>query len=402
MRVIRSSPSSSSGPAEPRSPSDEDHRWMALALDEARAAAAAGEVPVGAVLVRDGRLVATGRNAPVATHDPSAHAEMAALRTAGQALGNYRLDGCTLYVTLEPCAMCAGAMLHARLSRVVFGAADARTGAAGSVLDLFGFGQLNHQTAVQGGVMGEDCGALLQDFFRARRAQARAQAQPVREDALRTPEGRFDGLVAFDAPPAFTTELPVLAGLRMAYVDVDRLSAQGTGSARRGILCLHGAGQWGHLFRHLPALLPERRLLIPDLVGFGRSDKPKKDGAHALDWHAEVLADWLLALDIAEFGLIVHPDMAALADRVVGRAAAKGMVSGPRLALPQALLAVRGAEAEQAARAWAAPFPDKGHEAALRAWPVRRRPVQDLSADAARTLAAQWRTLEGPMGYSPG
>lgn len=376
-------------------PQDEDHRWMALALDEARAAAAAGEVPVGAVLVRDGRMVATGRNAPVATHDPSAHAEMAALRAGGQALGNYRLDGCTLYVTLEPCAMCAGAMLHARLDRVVFGAADARTGAAGSVLDLFGIGQLNHHAAVQGGVMDEECGALLQDFFRGRRAQARAQAQPVRDDALRTPEARFAG---FDGPHVFVSELPALGGLRLAYADRGDAVADAAQDRRPVLLCLHGAAQWGHLFRHLPDLLPGHRVLIPDLIGFGRSDKPKKEALHTREWHAEVLLQWLAALGIGEVGLIVHPDMSGLADLLAGQ----GAIAGPRLVIPPAALVVRGAAAEDAARAWAAPFPDKGHEAGLRAWAARRRPVQDLSADAARALAARWQALEGPMGYSRG
>lgn len=373
-------------------PQDEDHRWMALALDEARAAAAAGEVPVGAVLVRDGRMVATGRNAPVATHDPSAHAEMAALRAAGQALGNYRLDGCTLYVTLEPCAMCAGAMLHARLDRVVFGAADARTGAAGSVLDLFGIGQLNHHTAVQGGVMDEECGALLQDFFRGRRAQARAQAQPVRDDALRTPEARFAG---FDEPHAFVSELPALGGLRLAYVDRGGVAGDCT-QRRPVVLCLHGAGQWGHLFRHLPDLLPGHRVLIPDLIGFGRSDKPKKEALHTREWHAEVLRQWLAALGVGEVGLILHPDMADLAGLLAGQ----GAIAGPPLVISPSALAVDAAAAEDAARAWAAPFPDKGHEAALRAWGARRRPVQDLRPDAARALADQWRARRGPMGYS--
>jgi len=138
---------------------------MAVALAEARQAADAGEVPIGAVLVKDGRVVASGRNAPISLHDPSAHAEINALRAGGAALGNYRLDGCELFVTLEPCAKCAGAMLHARLARVVFGAPDPKTGAAGSVLDLFRETRLNHRTAVQGGVLADECQALLQGFF---------------------------------------------------------------------------------------------------------------------------------------------------------------------------------------------------------------------------------------------
>ena len=120
---------------------------MRLALAEARAAADAGEVPVGAVVVKDGRVIATGRNAPIAAHDPTAHAEIVALRAAAEALSNYRLDGCQLFVTLEPCAMCAGAMLHARLDRVVYGAADPKTGAAGSVVNLFADARLNQSYA---------------------------------------------------------------------------------------------------------------------------------------------------------------------------------------------------------------------------------------------------------------
>ena len=167
-----------------------DEHWMGLALDQARQAAAAGEVPVGAVVVKDGQLVATGRNAPIAGHDPTAHAEVMALREAARVLGNYRLDGCTLYVTLEPCAMCSGAMLHARLARVVFGAADPRTGVAGSVLNLFAQPLLNHQTQVTGGVLADDCAKVLKDFFRPKRMNL----DPVREDALRTPDAAFANL----------------------------------------------------------------------------------------------------------------------------------------------------------------------------------------------------------------
>lgn len=144
---------------------------MQLALAQAALAGAAGEVPVGAVVIRDGVVIACGHNAPIANHDPSAHAEMQALRAAARFLGNYRLPECELFVTLEPCAMCAGAMLHARLKRVVFGASDPKTGAAGSVVDLFAQARLNHQTAVQGGVLAQSCAAVLQDFFKQRRTQ---------------------------------------------------------------------------------------------------------------------------------------------------------------------------------------------------------------------------------------
>jgi tRNA(adenine34) deaminase len=146
-----------------------DRQFMQHALDQARLAAIAGEVPVGAVLVRDGKIISRGFNQPIANSDPSAHAEMMALRAAAQIESNYRLPGSTLYVTLEPCIMCAGAILHARVERVVFGAADPKTGAAGSVLNVFSEKQINHQTLVEGGIMGNECGQVLRDFFKGRR-----------------------------------------------------------------------------------------------------------------------------------------------------------------------------------------------------------------------------------------
>ena len=142
-----------------------DDAAMHLALDQALNAQLAGEVPVGAVIVRDGQVIATGYNRPVTTHDPTAHAEIVALRHAAQLLGNYRLPDCELYVTLEPCAMCAMALMHARFKRVVFGAFDPKTGAAGSVVDLFANGQLNHHTGIIGGVLEHECGQVLRDFF---------------------------------------------------------------------------------------------------------------------------------------------------------------------------------------------------------------------------------------------
>ncbi len=145
---------------------------MRLALDQARNAWALGEVPVGAVVVKDGEVIATGFNQPIGTHDPTAHAEVMALRAAATLLGNYRLPGCVLYVTLEPCAMCSGAMMHARLAQVVYGAADPKTGVCGSVLNLFEQEKLNHHTELVGGVLEEECSALLKAFFAERRQQA--------------------------------------------------------------------------------------------------------------------------------------------------------------------------------------------------------------------------------------
>jgi tRNA(adenine34) deaminase len=147
-----------------------DAKYMSEALALAVVAKQAGEVPVGAVVVEGGRIIGRGFNAPISSHDPTAHAEIQALRAAALALGNYRLSGCTLYVTLEPCAMCAGAIQHARLARVVFGAADPKTGACGSVINLFSEPLLNHHTRVEGGMLASQCGELLTSFFRERRA----------------------------------------------------------------------------------------------------------------------------------------------------------------------------------------------------------------------------------------
>ena len=152
---------------------EHDELFMRVALDLASEAEACGEVPVGAVVVKDGEIVGRGYNHPISGHDPTAHAEIVAMRDAAQRLDNYRLGGCDLYVTLEPCAMCAGAMLHARIARVVFGAADPKTGACGSVIDLFAEARLNHHAQVTAGVLACESAALLQRFFAARRRQLR-------------------------------------------------------------------------------------------------------------------------------------------------------------------------------------------------------------------------------------
>ncbi|MGE0873953.1 MAG: tRNA adenosine(34) deaminase TadA [Burkholderiales bacterium] len=148
---------------------DDDEAFMRRALALARRAAADGEVPVGAVLVRDGLVAGEGWNHPVGGKDASSHAEIEAIRAANRAAQNYRIPGSTLYVTLEPCVMCIGAMFHARVARVVYGAPDPKTGAAGSVIDLFGESRLNHHATVEGGLLAEECGALLREFFAARR-----------------------------------------------------------------------------------------------------------------------------------------------------------------------------------------------------------------------------------------
>ncbi len=154
-----------------------DLAMMRLAIDQALNAATVGEVPVGAVLVRDRTVIATGFNHPIGSHDPTAHAEIRALRAAAEQLGNYRLTECSLYVTLEPCAMCCGAMIHARIKRLYFGASDPKTGACGSVLDLMAEPRLNHHTQVHAGLLADDCGRLLRDFFAIRRRRSGAGAE---------------------------------------------------------------------------------------------------------------------------------------------------------------------------------------------------------------------------------
>lgn len=144
--------------------------WMQVALSLAHQAAQAGEVPVGAIIVKDGLIIGRGSNAPIGLHDPSAHAEIIALRDAAKNIANYRLVGCTMYVTLEPCAMCAGAIQHARIATLVYGASDAKTGACGSVVNLMAETKLNHHTEVISGIMADECSATLSQFFKERRA----------------------------------------------------------------------------------------------------------------------------------------------------------------------------------------------------------------------------------------
>lgn len=346
---------------------------MRLALEQARQAQQRGEVPVGAVLVRGGEALALGHNQPIASHDPTAHAEMLALRAGAQRLGNYRLEDCELYVTLEPCAMCAQAMLHARLKRVVFGATEPKTGAAGSVLDLFALPQLNHQTAVQGGVLADECAAVLQGFFRARRQEAQRQAQPLRQDALRTPEARFSPVWEAwpDCQPhrQYQHNLPTLQGLRWHTLDIPSR----TPPVDRGIptpmvpvwLALHSPDGWWPQCAVWAQQQTQAgsRVLLPDLIGFGQSDKPKKWRWHTLALHAQLLAEWLQQLDLTQphaVQLAVAPGQWQLARTL-------------QTLLPNS---IAGAVAIPTRQLWQGcppawhhlPYPDAGHRAAQRAW----------------------------------
>ena len=153
-------------------PNEQDAEFMKMALMQAHQARDAGEVPVGAVLVANQQVIASGHNQPIGNHDPSAHAEIVTLKAAGAALNNYRLPETTLYVTLEPCMMCCGAIMHARVSRLVYGASDAKTGCVHSVMKLFDNAQLNHHTMVEGGVLADECAQVLKDFFKERRVKS--------------------------------------------------------------------------------------------------------------------------------------------------------------------------------------------------------------------------------------
>lgn len=287
-----------------------DDAYMALALAQARQAAAAGEIPVGAVVVRQGQVIATGRNAPIDSHDPTAHAEIMALRAAAQVLGNYRLEDCELFVTLEPCAMCSGAMLQARLKRVIFGATEPKTGAAGSVIDLFAQARLNHQTELQGGVLAGQSTALLQAFFQQRRREQREAARqrhPLREDALRTPDAAFEQLEGYAWTPHYLSDLPALKGLRMHYLDEPAHQKEG-GKVSSTFLCLHGGDAWSYQYRDMisPLLQAGHRVVAPDLIGFGKSDKPKKESFHSFSHHRQILVELVERLDLHNVVLVVQ------------------------------------------------------------------------------------------------
>jgi tRNA(adenine34) deaminase len=387
----------------------ENAHFLQLALDEAHAAALAGEVPVGAVVVKDGQVIATGRNGPIGAHDPTAHAEIVALRAAAAAVGNYRLDDCELYVTLEPCAMCAGAMLHARLKRVVYGAPDAKTGAAGSVVNLFANTALNHQTEIVNATqIGASCasiawasGQLLQDFFAGKRKELRMQKSsnhPLRDDALRTPDAAFAQLPDYPWPPQYVSDLPSLAGLRMHYLDEGQSEGQSARQDQTTYLCLHGNPAWSYLYRKMIPIFTASgaRVVAPDLIGFGKSDKPKKDSFHSFTWHRQTLLELVAGLDLKNTVLVVQ-DWGGLLGLTLPMAAPqryKGLlVMNTTLATGEvplspgflawremcaknpafdiARLFARGNPqmSPQECTAYMAPYPDAGHRAATRAFP---------------------------------
>lgn len=402
-----------------------DAQFLDIALQQAREAAAAGEVPVGAVVVKDGQVIATGRNSPIGSHDPTAHAEINALREAASKLGNYRLDGCDLYVTLEPCAMCAGAILHSRIRRVVYAAPEPKTGAAGSVLNLFETA-LNHQTELLNATeLGANCvdfipasSQLLQNFFSKKRmAQHKEHTKnhPLRQDALRTPDHCFDNLPGYDFAPNYLSDLPALDGLRMHYLD------EGSKDAKTIYLCLHGNPAWSYLYRKMIPIFAASgaRVIAPDMIGFGRSDKPKKDSFHTFTWHRQCLLEFVERMDLHNVTLVVQ-DWGGILGLTLPMAAPQRF---SKLLLMNTTLACGDAPLSDGFKAWRemcakkpdfdiaklfsrgnpqmsdaecaaymAPFPDAGHRAATRAFPPMV-PEFEGSDGAAISRAARefWR-----------
>lgn len=374
-------------------PDSPDEAFMRLALQQALIAGQAGEIPVGAVVVKDGQVIGRGHNTSISRSDPTGHAEVVALRNAAQTVGNYRLEDCTLYVTLEPCAMCAGASLHARVARVVYGAADPKAGACGSVVNLFENSHLNHQTKLEYGVLAEACSSQLSAFFGKLRSEKRAQSWPLREDALRTPDAAFVGLPDYPWQPRYCNDLLGLNGLRMHYLD------QGPADAPLTYLCLHGNPTWSYLYRKMIPTWTAAgcRVIAPDLIGFGRSDKPKRESTHTFDFHRRYLLEFVEKLDLQHVVLVVQ-DWGGLlgltlpmeaAHRYAGLLVMNTFLATGEGVLPPGFLAwnemctksprydiarllQRGNKhlSPQECAAYCAPFPDDGHRAATRAFPA--------------------------------
>ena len=403
-----------------------DLQWMQKAIALAKEAGEAGEVPVGAVVVRDGILVGRGRNGPVGTTDPTAHAEIMALRDAAKTTGNYRLENCTLYVTLEPCTMCAGAILNSRISRLVFGASEPRTGAAGSVLDVFANQEINHQTEVSGGVLADDCRQLLQQFFKPKRVNM----NPLREDALRPPDEWFEGIPDYPWTAHYVSDLPSLKGLRLHYLDEghrELLNESQDSLNHQPItyLCLHGNPAWSYLYRKMiPTFTAHgHRVVAPDLIGFGKSDKFKKASQHSFEFHRQVLLDFIEHLDLKRIVLVVQDwggilgltlpmDMPhRFAGLLVMNTAlatgtqplSKGFLSWREWcqANPDfdvAKLFARGNKhmSEAETQAYNSPFKDRGHRAALHAFPpmvpeFESSPGAEISRQALHFWREQWQ-----------
>ena len=391
-----------------------DLQWMQEAIQLAQQAGQAGEVPVGAVVVQNGVIVGRGRNGPVGSKDPTAHAEVMALRDAANTLGNYRLEDCTLYVTLEPCTMCAGAIVNARLARVVYGASEPRTGAAGSILDVFANATINHQTQVTRGVLADECRLLMQQFFKPKRLNT----NPLRDDALRPADEWFEGLTDYPWQAHYLSDLPALGGLRLHYLDENQSQPH---AQQLTYLCLHGNPAWSYLYRKMIPVFTAHghRVVAPDLIGFGKSDKLKKSSAHAFDFHRQILIEFIERLDLRNIVLVVQDWGGILGltlpmvmhERFSGLLVMNTTLTTGEEALSEGFLSWRAwckanpdfdvgkllgrgnrhLSANEIS-AYNRPFTDKGHRAALHAFPpMVPEHVDSPGASIARQAAEFWQ-----------
>lgn len=322
----------------------DDRHFMQLALSQAREADQAGEVPVGAVVVQNNQVIASAHNAPRSQNDPTAHAEINAIRDAAQMLGNYRLEDCTLYVTLEPCVMCCGALLNARFKRVVFGASEPKTGAVGSVVHLLEQPILNHQTQWLGGVLADEAAQLLQVFFERRRQERLEHKTPLRDDALRP---HVDLSHGFNLPwqwSRFATEWTSLHGWRLHWFDNLRAPAISS-------VYLHGLSSWSAAY--LALMQSSEHAVAIDLLGFGLSDKPKKENGYSVALHVDVLCDFF-------------KHIAPMAQRLFAPLSMQPICLAVQQAIPHLQLTVLE-EPLMSSSLLQAPYSDKGHLAGVRA-----------------------------------
>ena len=305
---------------------------MALAIEQAVFAEQSGEVPVGAVIVKDGIVIGSGHNRTLVDRDPTAHAEVVAIRAASRAIGNHRLVGCTLYVTLEPCAMCMGAVLQSRVERVYFGASDPKTGACGSVLDLSKYRQINPHCSVYGGLSQDVCSHQLASFFRKRRLVKLAAHEPLREDALRLREGHLDTWMGGCTPLTWNA-LNSSKGLR-----VRGWSNPGSEEKARTLLfCLHGVSSWSYIYRDLLLAKFPRDIAAwaIDLPGHGGSDKTKHGAELDSSFQLSVLEEILASCPFDRVHVFAHDSGCRFAIDLAERR--KDLVRGLTLISPATL-----------------------------------------------------------------
>lgn len=355
---------------------------MQLALQQAHLAEELGEIPVGAVVLLDGKVVGVGHNQTIGTCDPTAHAEVVALRAAAKFLGNYRLDQCSLYVTLEPCPMCMGAILHSRIAKVFFGAFDPKTGACGSVLNLPNDPRINHHCEVVGGVSQAQCSQHLSRYFEHLRTSKRHARRPrTREDALRLTEGTLSTYME-GVESQLVDDLQAADGLRVQTWK----SPEASRTPQHLVLCLHGATSWSYIYRDLlRTSRPENVMLwAVDLPGHGGSDKTKKGLEFNVKNQLALLCELLERSSASSIHVLGQDTGCELAVHVASRLpertasltlfnpvchdAKSFILGGTPIRSRQQFLAALGRQCEGAPgsiAALSAPYPDAGHMAGM-------------------------------------